>query len=69
MPEVALGDSSSPMVLCPVNCHVEVRFTTIFALRNGKIFRVRGWLTPHTPLSFVPVCVGHHGYSASAVEF
>ena len=42
------------MVLCPVDCSAEVHFTTIFALRNGKIFEVGGWLTPHSPLSFVP---------------
>ena len=40
------GDSSSPMVLCPVDCPAEVQVTTIFALRNGKIFEVGGCSPP-----------------------
>ena len=36
------SSSSSPMVLCPVDCAAEVHFPTIFVLRNGKLFEVGG---------------------------
>ena len=50
--DVFFSSSSSPMVLCPVNCPAEVHFTTIFAPRNGKIFEVEGvgMTHPYTPL-------------------
>ena len=37
-----ISNNSSPMVLCPVNWPSKVHFTSIFALRNGKIFEVWG---------------------------
>ena len=47
----------TPMVLCPVDCPGEVHYTTIVALRNGKIFKIGGVTHPQNPLSFVP----HYG--------
>ena len=47
------SNSSSPMVLCPVNCPAEVHITVISVLRNVKISQVwGGWLTLSCPLDF-----------------
>ena len=45
------------MVLDAVSYPAEVHGTPVFVLRNDKIFKVGGWLTRITPLSFVPVCI------------
>ena len=49
------SNSSSPMVLCPVNCPPEVHCTTVFALLNGRFSRLGGRVShPHTPLKLRP---------------
>ena len=44
------------MVLDAVSCPAEVHGTPVFVLRNDN-FQGWGVAHPHTPLSFVPVCI------------
>ena len=41
------------MVLCSANCLAEVHFTTIFVLRNDRIFEVGGGSLPYPLLDLI----------------
>ena len=65
--DLFLSNSSSPRVLCPVNCPPQVHCTTILPPRDGKIFEVRESGSPHTPVKFRP-CLYVLSYNMTLVS-